>query len=383
MKENAAKRGWGLVKATAKHWQMDNAPRLGAALAYYSVLAMPAILVILLYVVSLFYGSHGASTKVSEQISQMVGPQSSDLIQKMMTNPQIHGKGPMATAIAIVVFIVSATGFFVELQSSMNSAWGVEQRSDIGWLGLIVIRLISFALLLGIGILLMLSVVASAGLTAVQHAMGNNEAWMTAVWRVIDFVVSCGIITLLFAILFKFLPDAKVRWRDVWMGALVTAFLFTVGKFLIGIYLAHSSTASMYGFAGSLVLLLVWIYYSAQIFLFGVEFTQIYASEHGRGIQPSHEAQWKAQGQGAAEDRAEAATSGHPSQAASDPKQVAQAHAKQEKGEAPAPRQPARKPEQAPPTPQPAPSSARSADTVHKLGDRVHGWRSFLRRAKA
>ncbi|MDB6021746.1 MAG: putative rane protein, partial [Pedosphaera sp.] len=229
------KEGWELLKATVKHWQADNAPRLGAALAYYGVLALPPILVILLFIVSLFYNSQAASSQVSQQLGTVLGQQNAQYVQKLMSSTQVHGKGPVATGIAIVVLILSATGFFVELQSDLDSAWGVEQKSDIGWLGLIVNRVLSFVLLIAIGILLVSSVLASTALTAVQGSVGSSFPGGTVLWRSVDLLVSCGIITVLFAMIYKFLPDARVRWRDVWAGALLTAILFTVGKFLLGL----------------------------------------------------------------------------------------------------------------------------------------------------
>ena len=306
------KKIWELVASTFKHWKADSAPRLGAALAYYGVLALPPILVILLFVVTLFYHSPKASAQVSQQISAMMGQQGGQFLEKLMSNPQTHGKGPIASGIAIVVLIFSATAFFVELQNALDNVWGVEQKSTINWRATITNQVLSFLLLVGVGAMLVISVFATTFLAATQKSFGNSIAGNAILWHAIEFIVSCGIVTALFAMLFKFLPNARVHWRDAWVGALLTAFLFTVGKFLLGLYLAHNSTASAYGVAGSIVLILIWVYYSTQIFLFGAEFTQLYASQHGRRIVPSKQAQWKAEGEAAAEDVEEARTGGKP-----------------------------------------------------------------------
>jgi membrane protein len=301
----SAKTGWDLVKASASHWKADKAQRLGAALAYYAVLALPPILVIFLFIVSLFYDPRSASSQVSQQLNGMLGESGGSFMQTIMSNPQIHGKGLVATSIAVVALILTATGFFLELQSALNTVWGVEQRPDIGWRGMIVNRLLSFLSLIIIGILLVVSLLASAVLAAAQRSLGNAIPGGDILGRVVEFVVSFGILTLLFALIYKILPDVRIRWRDVLVGGAVTALLFTIGKLLLGLYLGRTSVGSAYGVAGSLVLILVWIYYSAQIFLFGAEFTQAYANRLGKRITPSRQAQWEAEGESAAEDRAE------------------------------------------------------------------------------
>jgi membrane protein len=337
------KKVWDLLKATAKHWLADNSPRMGAALAYYGVLALPAILVILLFVVSLFYHSKNTSSQMAQEINSFLGQKSGQFIQSMMSDSQIHGKGPVATGIAIVILIISATGVFGELQSDLNSAWGVELRADVGWKRMIVDRVLSFLLLITIGVLLVVSLLASAALASFQGSAADLLPGGKQLWHVVEFVISCGIITVLFALIFKFLPNARAHWRDVWVGSLFTAFLFNVGKMLLGLYLGYGSVGSMFGVAGSIVLILVWVYYSAQIFLFGAEFTQAYANLHGRAIKPSREALWKAEGQGANEDREEAQTNGKP-----------------EKTEW-----------------KPSSGPQREDAAVHELADRVHGWRTL------
>jgi membrane protein len=337
------KKSWELIMTATRHWVADDAQRMGAALAYYGVLALPAILVTLLYVVGLFYNSHDTNSKVAQEITSLMGQKSSQFIQSLMSQTQIHGKGPLATGIGIVVLLLSATGVFAELQSDLNSVWGVEQKSNGGWGRMIVNRVLLLLLLVAIGVLLVVSLLASTALAAMQGSVFDSFPGGKQLAHAVEFVLSCGVITVLFAMIFKFVPDARAHWRDVWIGALVTAFLFTVGKVLLGLYLGYGSVASAYGVAGSIVLILVWVYYSAQIFLFGAEFTQVYANQHGRAITPSKEAVWKAEGEGAKEDIEEAQTNGKPE-----------------------------KTEWKPPS-----GAQREEAAVHELADRVHGWQSL------
>jgi membrane protein len=294
-----------LLKETIRHWQADKAQRLGAALAYYAVIALPPILVIFLFIISLFYDSHAATTGFSAQINSLLGPKAGDFMVSLMSAPQIHSKGVVAAAIAVLALILTATGFFLELQSDLNNLWGVEQKADYGWRGLIVNRILCFFLMAAIGFLLLLSLVTSAGIAAAQKTWGSDIPGGGILWHGLDLLVSLVIVTGLFAMIFKLLPDVKIRWRDVGIGAAVTAFLFTIGKFLLGLYIGRSSVASPYGVAGSLVLILVWVYYSAQIFLFGAEFAQVYANSRGRAFSPSKHAQWEARGESAAENEEE------------------------------------------------------------------------------
>src|SRR4051812_6340266 len=234
---SSVKTGWTLVKASASHWKADKAQRLGAALAYYAVLALPPILVIFLFIISLFYDPRTASTELSQQLNSVLGENGGRFLQTVMSNPQIHGRGVLATSIAIVALILTATGFFLELQSALNTVWGVEQKPDVGWRGMIVNRLLSFLSLIVIGILIVISLLASTLLAAVQKSIGNEIPGGGVVWRVAEFAVSFGIMTLLFALIYKILPDVRIRWRDVLIGAAVTALLFTIGKLLLGLYL--------------------------------------------------------------------------------------------------------------------------------------------------
>ncbi|MDB6022547.1 MAG: Ribonuclease [Pedosphaera sp.] len=198
----------------------------------------------------------------------------------------------MASAIAIVTLLITATGVFMELQDALNLVWGVEENPGLGWRGFIKNRLLSFALIVGIGFLLLVSLLVSAGLEAAGKYFGGLLPGSVGSWRLVNTLVSFGVVTLLFALIFKVLPDVKITWRDVWIGAAITALLFTAGKFLIGMYLGRSTIVSAYGAAGSVVIVLLWVYYSAQILYFGAELTQAYACRFGQRIEPAKNAHW-------------------------------------------------------------------------------------------
>lgn len=364
---------WNIIWTTAKHWLADDAQRMGAALAYYGVLALPAILMTILYVIGIFYKSPDTKSKVTTMLNSLMGEKSNDFLQQLITNNKFHGKGIVATAIAVVVVILSVTGVFAELQSDLNSMWGLEQKPDLGWLRMLFNRVLLFLMLIGIGILLVLSLLTTTALTSVHGSGAASLPGGKQLWHVVEFIVSCGITTVLFAMIFKFLPNARTHWRDIFVGALVTAFLFNIGKLVLGVYLGSGSVSSAFGVAGSIVVTLVWVFYSAQIFLYGAEFTQIYASTHGRAIKPSKEAMWKAKGEGAREDREEANTSGKPQKTDWTPPKEAQATNKGHISDDTRPRKSPKQKEHQP---------ENAEDTVHDIADRVHGWQS-LRRKKS
>jgi membrane protein len=208
----------------------------------------------------------------------------------MIANAGKHGSGVLATIVGVVTILFGATGVFVELQTSLDKIWDVQPRPGSGIWGFVKIRMLSFGMVLGIGFLLLVSLVVTTAVTAVSAwALGLLPGAKVLV-EALTFVVSLGLITLLFAMIFKVLPDVEIAWRDVWIGAASTALLFTLGKFLFGLYLAKSSVASTYGAAGSLVIVLLWIYYSAQILFLGAELTQVYATHYGSNIRPSKHA---------------------------------------------------------------------------------------------
>ncbi|EEF60744.1 YihY/virulence factor BrkB family protein [Pedosphaera parvula] len=303
---------WGLLKQSVNNFINDNAQRLGAALSYYTVLALPPLFVILFFVAGLVLRHHDVQKDVFNQVGGLIGKQGGEAIKSIMANPQQQQKGFVASAIAIGALLVTSTGLFLELQNALNSIWGVREKPGQGVTGFIKNRLLSFGMIVIIGFLLLVSMVVSTALTALNKYFAGLVPDLHILWQILNVVVSFGVITVLFAMLFKVLPDVKIAWKDVWIGAAITAFLFTLGKFGLGLYLGKSATASAYGAAGSLVIILLWVYYSAQILFFGAEVTQAYACRFGEKMEPVAHAEWIEQGNqkdktaGAAPHKAEA-----------------------------------------------------------------------------
>ena len=260
--------------------------RLGAALAFYTIFAIAPLFVIVLAIAGLWFGEEAARHELFSQISGLVGSEGGQAIQALVSAAQKPQTSAWATVIAVTTLIVGATGVFVELQDAINSVWGVRRLPGRGLRNFVKDRLLSFALVVGIGFLLLVSLVLSAGLSALGKFMAGLLPAQAAIWQGVNFVVSFGVITLLFAMIFKVLPDVKLAWRDVWIGATLTALLFNLGKLLVGLYLGRSSVTSAYGAAGSLVIVLLWVYYSAQILFFGAKFTQLYSKRHGSHLEP-------------------------------------------------------------------------------------------------
>jgi len=282
-----------LVKLSYREWQQDRASRLSAALAYYTIFSLAPVLIIVIAVTGLFWQQQAVHEQLMSQIQGLVGVEGAKFISNMLTSASNPARGITATILGIITLIFGALGVFNELHNSLNIIWNVKEEEPKNFLEslkkTILDRFLSFTMILGIGFLLLVSLVISAGLSAVQNTLGNAFPLSGFIWQMINLVVSIGVITLLFALIYKVLPDAEIAWRDVWLGGFVTAVLFSLGKFLIGLYLGNSAVASSFGAAGSLVLLLVWIYYSAQILFFGAEFTQVYANNYGSKILPEGE----------------------------------------------------------------------------------------------
>lgn len=283
---------WNLLKTAGSNWVSDKAPRLGAALSYYTVFAIPPLFVIILFLVSLVIDPDKVQSLLFSEIGGLIGKNSAEAIQSAMTAQMQSNKGLFASIIAGATLLVTATGLFIELQDALNTIWGVKEKSGQGIKGFIKNRLLSFTMVVGIGFLLLVTLVVSAGLSALGKYMSGLVPGLDVLWMITNAVVSFAVVTLLFAMIFKVLPDVKVRWRDVWIGAIVTAALFTAGKFGLGLYIGRSSAVSAYGAAGSIVLILLWVYYSAQILFFGAEITEAYANRHGRRLEPASNAEW-------------------------------------------------------------------------------------------
>lgn len=283
-----------LLQLSYQGWKEDKASRLSAALAYYTIFSLAPLLIIVIAVTGLFWQQEAVRDQVMSQVQSLVGADGTQFVSDLLTSASNPARGVTATILGIITLIIGALGVFNELHNALNTIWDVKEEETKGFLQsvkkIVFDRFLSFTMILGIGFLLLVSLVISAGLSAVQQTVGNAFPLSEFIWQIINLVVSIGVITVLFALIYKFLPDAEIGWEDVWLGGFVTALLFSLGKTLIGIYLGNSAVASSFGAAGSLVLLLVWIYYSAQILLFGAEFTQVYANNYGSKIVSDREA---------------------------------------------------------------------------------------------
>jgi membrane protein len=281
---------WSAIKETANDWLDDNASRLAAALAYYSLLSLAPLLVIALAVAGVAFGPDAARGKIAGELGSVVGGQAAEGIQSVLASAQSPASGIVSTLVGIVTLFIGASGVFGELQSSLNTIWEVAQKPGRGVMGLLRDRFLSFTMVLGVAFLLLVSLILSSLLSAVGSSMEAAFPGGAALWQVVNFFFSLSMVTGLFALIFKYVPDAEIKWRDVWVGAAVTAVLFTIGKFLLGLYLGKAAVGSSYGAAGSIIALVVWVYYAAQILLLGAEFTQVQARRRGREIRPSKNA---------------------------------------------------------------------------------------------
>jgi len=283
--------GFKLVKDTAAEWSEDNVPLLAAALAYYTVFSLAPLLLIAIAIAGFFFGEEAARGEIIGQIQGLVGVEGAQAIQAMIQNANRPGSGgTTATIIGVVVLLFGASGVFGQLQVALNTIWEVKPKPGNGIKSFIQSRFLSFAMVLVIGFLLLVSLVLSAVLAGVSHYFGSLVPGFLIVGQTVNFVISFGVVTVLIAGIYKFLPDVDIPWKNLWVGAGVTALLFNLGKFLLGLYLGSSSVSSAYGAAGSLVVVLIWVFYSAQILLFGAEFTQVYSKYRGLPIEPSKHA---------------------------------------------------------------------------------------------
>jgi membrane protein len=264
----------------------DDVPTLSAAIAYYTVFSLPPLLVVVVAVAGAIFGAQAVEQAIVGQVESAIGPGAADEVGTMIEQRQGSLAGGLGAQLAgIAALLFGATGAFAQLQKALNRAWEVEETSGGGVVGVVLKRMLSFGMILAIAFLLLVSLAVSAAISAVGSAAAEAVGGMPPVlMQALNLAVSVGVITLLFALMFKVLPDAEVAWRDVWVGALVTALLFTVGKTLIGLYLGTANPGSAFGAAGSLALILVWVYYSSLIVLVGAEFTQVWARRFGSGI---------------------------------------------------------------------------------------------------
>jgi membrane protein len=274
------KRITGVVKESIYAFIDDDALSHGAAIAYYTTFSLAPVLLIAIAVAGLAFGQEAAQGAIVGQLSGLMGQQSAEALQSMLKSAAGARSSTLATAIGVVTLLVTATGVFSEIQSSLNAIWrAAPRRSAVS--RLIRARLISLGLILALGFLLTVSLAVSAALTALGTYLNGIFPAIRVLLHIANFLISFALLALLFAAIYKFLPDTSIAWRDVSMGAVVTALLFTVGKSLIGLYIGSSQVATSYGAAGALIVILLWVYYSAEIFLFGAEFTKCYAHRHG------------------------------------------------------------------------------------------------------
>jgi membrane protein len=276
---------WKLLKATFFKWSDDHAQGLGAAVAFYTVFSLAPLLLIAIAIAGLVFGQETAQGQIIGQIRDLVGEDSAKTIQDILENVRKPSNGVIAASIAGVTLFLGATGVFAQVQESLNIIWGVETKQKSGIIQVLKSRFLSFLTVLGSGFLLLVSLVLSAGLAVIGHRLESFLPGPEFLIELMNIVISFGVITLLFAMIYKILPDVSIKWSDVWIGAGMTSLLFTIGKLLIGLYLGKSEVGSVYGAAGSLIVILLWVYYAAQIFLFGAEFTAVYASSTGSRIE--------------------------------------------------------------------------------------------------
>ncbi|HEX4339982.1 MAG TPA: YihY/virulence factor BrkB family protein [Polyangiaceae bacterium] len=281
---------WSMVKETFSDWSDDNASRLAAALAYYTLLSLAPLLVIAISVAGWFFGLDAARGKIQNELVTLVGPSGAEGIQSVIANARSPSSGIVSTVIGVVTLFIGASGVFGELQGALDTVWEVQPKPGRGLIGQVRDRFLSFTMVLGVAFLLLVSLVLSIALSAVGGAFASALPGGEVIWHVVNAAFSFALITGLFALIFKYIPDADVKWNDVWLGAAVTSALFTLGKIGLGIYLGRAALSSSYGAAGSLVALVVWVYYAAQILFVGAEFTQVQARRRGREIQPSKNA---------------------------------------------------------------------------------------------
>jgi membrane protein len=284
------KRIRSMLGRTFHDWQEDKASRLAASLAYYTLLSLAPLLIVVVSIAGWVFGDEAARGQLSSQLVAVVGPQAAPAVESILANARAPSAGLLGTIIGVVVLLFGASGVFGELQEALDTVWEVVPKPGRGVMGILKDRFFSFTMVLGVAFLLLVSLVISTALAAIGARLGQALPGGAALWHVVNFAVSFVTTAVLFALIFKVIPDVKISWRDVWVGGAITALLFTIGRALLGLYLGRSSMASPYGAAGSLVVLVVWVYYSAQILFLGAEFTQVYAQTFGSRIQPADNA---------------------------------------------------------------------------------------------
>jgi len=278
-----------LLKEAATQWSNDEAARLAASLALYTMLSIAPLLVIAVSVAGLAFGAEAARGQISQQLGSIVGPQAGEAIQGLVANANAPSTGIISSIVSLAIVLMGASGVFGELQSALNRIWQVKPKPGRGIKGFLRDRFFSFAMVMGVAFLLLVSLVFSAMLAGVTGYFKGYVPF-PALWEISNTVINIGVTGVMFALIFKLVPDVKIAWRDVWVGGLVTAIAFAIGRIALAWYVGRSATVSPFGAAGSLVALIVWVYYSAQILFMGAEFAQVYASRYGSRIVPTRNA---------------------------------------------------------------------------------------------
>lgn len=273
---------WRLAKQVATSWLDDYVPSMGAALAYYTMFSLAPLLLIVISVAGLVFGQEAARGEIQAQLSALMGDNGAAAVEDLLASVGKPSEGAAGTLLGVVLLLVGATTVFGELQDSLDRIWRVPApHRASGWLSLVRARLLSFGMIMAIGFLLMVSLVVSAALSTLGRLWQPGSGSWVALADTINSLGSFALVASMFALMYKVMPRVRVMWRDVWVGALFTAILFSAGKSLIGLYIGRSGVTSAFGAAGSLVVVLLWVYYSAQIFLLGAEFTWVYANTYG------------------------------------------------------------------------------------------------------
>jgi membrane protein len=277
---------WTLIKKSFSEWSEDKASRLAAALAYYTIFSIPPLLVLVIAIAGQIFGREVAQQELLNQIGSVMGAEGRTAIEGILESADQPQGNALTIAFGLILLFFGASGVFAQLQDGLNTVWDVMAEPGRGILSTIKTRFLSFTMVLGTGFLLLVSLVISAALAVLDQYLTNLFPGAELLMRLLNFVVSLGVITVLFALIFKIVPDVEIQWKDIWIGAIVTSLLFALGRFVISLYLEYSDPTSTYGAAGSLILILLWVYYSAQILFFGAEFTQVQANLYGERLRP-------------------------------------------------------------------------------------------------
>jgi membrane protein len=274
----------GLITPAFWQWFDHNAFQMAAALAYYTLISLAPLIIILIAIVGPFFGNAATENYIVGAIAGIAGEETARAVQAIVHNANQYGSGVLASVVGVILLLLGAGAVVGQLQQSLNVIFGVTPKADIDWWAFIRARFFSYAMLLAIGFLLLVSLIVTTILSAISKYFGDFVPYLAAIWPALDLASSFALVALLFAMIYKILPDVNITWKDALIGAALTSFLFSVGKFLIGLYLGRSTVAAAYGAAGSVVTILLWVYYSALIVFFGAEVTQLYAAQIGSGV---------------------------------------------------------------------------------------------------